>query len=67
MDFNQIVAPLNLKNVELSQALGVSDGHIADLKVGRRKVSLKLAAKLEVLTRRTDIIGAIAAQKASAE
>lgn len=64
MDFKQIVAPLNLSNAELSRRLGVSDGHIADLKKGRRKLSIPLAARLEVLAEREDIVAAVAAEKA---
>lgn len=64
MDFNHIVADLDLKSVDLSKALKVSDGHIADLKSGRRRLSLKMAARLEELTQRRDIVPAVAAEKA---
>lgn len=65
MDFNTIVAPLNLSNAELSRQLGVSDGHIADLRSGRRSMSLRLAAKLEALTDRTGLVAAVAVEKAA--
>jgi plasmid maintenance system antidote protein VapI len=64
MDFNQIVADLNLSSAELSRALGVSDGHIRDLKIGRRRLSLKIAARLEKLAERDDIVPAVAAEEA---
>lgn len=65
MDFKEIVEPLKLKNVHLARALNVSDSHIADLKSGRRKLTLKVAARLEVLTERRDIVSALAAEQVS--
>lgn len=63
MVFNEIVADLDLTPTELSRALGVSDGHVHDLKNGRRAISLKLAAKLERLTNREGIVSAVVAKK----
>jgi plasmid maintenance system antidote protein VapI len=63
MGFNEIVSDLNLNPTELSRALGVSDGHVHDLKNGRRRISLKLAVKLEKLTKRRGIVAAVVAQK----
>jgi plasmid maintenance system antidote protein VapI len=65
MDFNQLIADLDMTSADLSRNLGVSDGHIADLKSGRRKLSLPLAAKLEKLTKRKGIVAAVAAEKAA--
>jgi plasmid maintenance system antidote protein VapI len=67
MDFNQIISGLDLTSADLSRALKVSDGHIADLKSGRRKVSLTMAARLEDLTKRRDLVARVAAEKARPE
>jgi plasmid maintenance system antidote protein VapI len=60
MDFNSIIAPLDITPAELARRLEISDGHVWDLKGGRRKLSLKIAAKLEGVTGRTDIATIVA-------
>jgi plasmid maintenance system antidote protein VapI len=65
MDFNQIISGLDLTPAELSRRLGVSDGHVHDLISGRRRLSIKVAARLEKVAERKDIVAAVAAQKAA--
>lgn len=66
MEIDTIREELSLTPAELARKLGVSDGHIADLKSGRRKLSIKLAARLEALSGRKDIVAAIVAEKTAA-
>lgn len=47
MDIDAIRQQLGDTPAQFARRLGVSDGHVADLKSGRRKLSLKLALKLE--------------------
>lgn len=47
MDFDVLLRDLSLSPSAMARKLGVSTGHVADLKSGRRKLSLELAAKLE--------------------
>lgn len=56
MDFDAVRKELNLSPAEMARKLGVSTGHVADLQSGRRKLSLKLAARLE-----PDVPGLVAA------
>jgi plasmid maintenance system antidote protein VapI len=67
MDFNEIVSPLKLTPAELSRRLEVSDGHVHDLMSGRRKLSIKMAARLEKLAKRKGIVAAVAAAKAAGQ
>lgn len=61
MDFEAIRRDLGLTPSEMARKLGVSTGHIADLQSGRRRLSLKLAAKLEA--ERPGIVAAVVAEK----
>lgn len=63
MDVASIRKDLNLTQAQFAQALGVSPGHVGDLERGHRRLSIKLAAKLEDLTHRRDIVSAVVAQK----
>jgi plasmid maintenance system antidote protein VapI len=45
-----LLAEVDLKSADLARELEVSDGHIADLKSGRRRLTLPLASRLEKLT-----------------
>lgn len=64
MMFSEIVAPLNLTPTELSKRLGVSDGHVHDLLSGRRRLTIKVAARLEKVVKRKGIVAAVAAAEA---
>jgi plasmid maintenance system antidote protein VapI len=66
MDFNSIIAPLDITPAELARRLEISDGHVWDLKGGRRKLSLKIAAKLEGVTGRTDIVAEVVKARTAA-
>jgi transcriptional regulator with XRE-family HTH domain len=66
------LSPMNLADVqkrsgltatELARRLEVSDGHMADLKSGRRSLTLALAAKLEQVTGVSGIVDAVVAEK----
>jgi len=50
MDFKLLQDRLSLSSADMARRLGVSDGYVADLRSGRRKLSLRLAAQLEELT-----------------
>jgi plasmid maintenance system antidote protein VapI len=64
MTFSEIVKPLDLTPTELSKKLGVSDGHVHDLLSGRRRLTIKVAARLEKVAKRKGIVAAVAAQEA---
>lgn len=61
MDFKSLSDELGLSPGEMARELGVSTGHVADLRKGRRKLSLKLAAKLE--SKRPGLIADVLARK----
>ncbi|WP_431490937.1 hypothetical protein [Paraburkholderia fungorum] len=50
MDVPALLDSLEIKPAELARRVGVSDGHIWDLKSRRRRLTLKLAKKIEDAT-----------------
>jgi transcriptional regulator with XRE-family HTH domain len=62
MDIEAIRIELGLAPQEFVKALGVSKGYAGDLRSGRRKVSLRVARKLEALTGKPYLKAAIAAK-----
>lgn len=63
MDIEALLRKVASTSVDQARALGVSDGHIADLKSGRRKLSLPLAARIEDLTQEGGLVSAIVSEK----
>lgn len=66
MDVSALLDEIGSSPTEIGRRLGVSDGHIHDLKSGRRKLSIKLAAKLEQVTKRKGVVAAVVARKMGA-
>jgi transcriptional regulator with XRE-family HTH domain len=66
MSVASILSQVKIPSAELARTLQVSDGHIADLKSGRRQPSLRLARRLADATNRPDIIDAAVSKKLSA-
>lgn len=56
MDVDSIIESLDITPAELARRLGVSDGHVGDLKSGRRRLTLKVARKLELISGKTGIV-----------
>ena len=65
MDVEAIFKDSGLSSAELSRRLEVSDGHIADLKSGRRHLTIPLAAKVEEVLGRSGIVAAVVAERTS--
>jgi plasmid maintenance system antidote protein VapI len=63
MDIKAVLDKVAPTSAEQARALGVSDGHIADLKSKRRTLSLPLAARIEELTRQKGLVAGIVAEK----
>lgn len=64
MDIKGILSEVAVTPAGQARALGVSDGHIADLTSARRELSVELALKLEALTKRKGLVDAVVARKA---
>lgn len=47
MDIDAICSQLGIKPADLARKLDVSDGHLADIKSGRRTMTLEMASKIE--------------------
>jgi plasmid maintenance system antidote protein VapI len=63
MDINDIIRDLDITPTELARRIGVSDSYVFDLKSGRRKLTLRVASKLETLTKRKGIVAAVVKAK----
>jgi DNA-binding transcriptional regulator YiaG len=63
MDIEAFRVELDLKPEEFARALGVSSGHAADLRSGRRRPSLPIAAKLDQLAGAPRFLPEILARK----
>lgn len=63
MDLAEIRTSLNLTQAALAARLGISPGHVGDLERGHRKLTIKLAAKLEEISQRPGIVDAVVSQK----
>lgn len=61
MDIEAVLSKVAPTPAEQARKLGVSDGHIADLKSGRRDLSIPLAVELERLTQETGLVDAVVA------
>lgn len=66
MDVAQIRSGLGMTQAELAVALGVSPGHVGDIERRHRKLTIKLAAKLESLSGVGGIVDEVVAEKAQA-
>lgn len=66
MDFKTIQAQLGLTSAEMARRLNVSDGYVADLRVGRRSLSLKLAVKLQAMLPDEPIVQSVVDEKTGA-
>lgn len=65
MDISSLIDGLDISPAELARRMNVSDGHVWDLKSGRRKLSLRMAAKFEEATGRTGIVAEVVKAKTS--
>lgn len=66
MDIVSIRASLGLTQAQFAEALEVSPGHIGDLERGHRKLSLKVAARLERLAKLDGLVDEVLARKMDA-
>lgn len=63
MDIEAIRKRAGITLAELARRVGVSDGHIADLKSGRRNLTIDLAVKLEKTTGASGIVDEVVRKK----
>jgi plasmid maintenance system antidote protein VapI len=56
MDVSALIDSVDMPLAELARRMGVSDGHVFDLKSGRRRLTVKMAAKLEAALERPGIV-----------
>lgn len=63
MDIPAIRADLKLTQAQLAQQLAISPGHMGDIERGHRKLTIKLAARLEEISQRDDIVSAVVAER----
>lgn len=59
MDVSALIAEVSASPTEAARLLGVSDGHVGDLKSGRRELSPAVAAKLEEVLQRPGIVAEV--------
>lgn len=64
--FNIVTDGLAIPPAEMARRLEVSDGHVWDLKKGRRPLTIKMAAKLEKVLDRDDIVARVVEQQTAA-
>jgi transcriptional regulator with XRE-family HTH domain len=57
---------LNLTQAAFAEKLGVSPGYIGDLERGHRGLSLKVAARLDALTGKTNFVSQVVDRKTAA-
>lgn len=63
MDVAAYRKSLNLTQAKFAEQLGVSPGHVGDLERGHRRLTIRLASKLEDLTKQSGIIAAVVAEQ----
>jgi transcriptional regulator with XRE-family HTH domain len=66
MDVASALADLGISVAELARRVGVSDGHLWDLKSGRRRLTVELAAKIEAATGRRGLVDAVVRDRIAA-
>ena len=66
MDIASLRKDMNLTQAQFAAALKVSHKYIGHLETGLRTPSIKLAARIEVLTGRTGLVQAVVAEKTGA-
>jgi len=63
MDVVTIRKGMNLTQAEFAALVGISHKYVGHLETGHRKLSLKVAAKIEARTGKTGLIEAVVAEK----
>ena len=63
MDTRERLNAIGMTSTELARALGVSDGHIADIRSGRRALTIEMAAKIEAISGVTGLVEGVAAER----
>jgi putative transcriptional regulator len=63
MQLADVRTDLALSQAALAEKLGVSPGHIGDIERGHRKLTIKLALRLESIFGLTGIVAAVVAKK----
>lgn len=66
MDIAEIRSSLGLTQAAFAARLGVSPGHVGDLERGHRKLTIKLAIRLEEISERPGIVDAVVSQRRDA-
>lgn len=61
MDIGAIINSADISVADLARKMGVSDGHLCDLKSGRRRLTVEMAAKLEAALNRPGIVDSVLA------
>lgn len=65
MDIAKLIDEIAPTPAEAARKLGISDGHIHDLRKKRRRLTLRMAAKIEAVTGRRDVVQEVAADEAA--
>lgn len=63
MDIAEIRTSLGLTQAAFAERLGVSPGHVGDLERRHRRVTIKIAAKLEEISGRSGLVDAVVAEQ----
>jgi DNA-binding transcriptional regulator YiaG len=63
MDVKSLRKSLNLKQSEFAAQLGISEAYVGHMEQGRRRPSLKLAAKMERLARVEGLVASVVAEQ----
>ena len=66
MDIASIIDGAGVPVAELARRVGVSDGHLFDIKSGRRRLTVEIAGRLEVATGRRGIVDWVVQQRLQA-
>lgn len=66
MDVRALIDSLDVTPADLARRLGISDGHVFDIKSGRRRLTVELAARIETVTGRNGIVDAVVRERTAA-
>lgn len=65
MDIAKIRDDVGLTQAQLAEQLGISPGHMGDIERGHRRLTIKLAAKMERVTKRKGIVKSVVDEQSS--
>lgn len=52
-----------ITNAQVSAALGISDGHVSDLRQGNKNLTVERASEIEALADKTGLVEAVVAER----